>query len=160
MPSSSSVASTSPRSRARRKFGSRGIESSETNPNTTLRTFPARHSRPTSGPPKETTVRSVTLLRRTARTSDMGLRREPHPPMPMVMPSRSSAANSSWVRRLSATWLGGSAALGGLLQVGPPDLPPHVGQVQLEREALFEPVAPAHVGGVDAVQGLLGPPDD
>jgi hypothetical protein len=51
MPSSYSSASTAPLSLARRKLGSSGMESSETNPNTTFLTFPAAHSRPTSGPP-------------------------------------------------------------------------------------------------------------
>ena len=36
-----------------------------------------------------------------ARTMDMGLRREPQPPIPIVIPSRSSATTSSSVRRLS-----------------------------------------------------------
>ena len=38
-----------------------------------------------------------------AATSDMGLRREPQPPMPMVMPLSSCATTSSSVIRLSAT---------------------------------------------------------
>ena len=38
-----------------------------------------------------------------ARTMLIGLRREPHPPIPMVMPSRSSATTSSSVIRLSVT---------------------------------------------------------
>ena len=37
-----------------------------------------------------------------ARTIDIGLRREPQPPIPMVMPSSSSATTSSSVMRLSA----------------------------------------------------------
>ena len=37
-----------------------------------------------------------------ARTTAMGLRREPQPPMPMVMPERSSPTMSSTVVRLSA----------------------------------------------------------
>ena len=40
-----------PHFRAARKCGSSGIESSETKPYTTLRTFPEAHSSPTSGPP-------------------------------------------------------------------------------------------------------------
>jgi hypothetical protein len=36
-----------------------------------------------------------------ARTSDIGLRRDPQPPMPTVIPSRSSAISSSSVKRLS-----------------------------------------------------------
>jgi probable F420-dependent oxidoreductase len=39
-----------------------------------------------------------------ARTTDIGLRRDPHPPIPIVMPSRSSATTSSSVHRLSATF--------------------------------------------------------
>ena len=38
-----------------------------------------------------------------ARTSDIGLRRDPQPPMPMVMPLLSSATTSSSVMRLSGT---------------------------------------------------------
>ena len=37
-----------------------------------------------------------------ARTTAMGLRREPQPPMPIVMPERSSPTMSSTVMRLSA----------------------------------------------------------
>ena len=40
-----------------------------------------------------------------ARTMLIGLRREPQPPMPMVMPSRSSATTSSSDMRLSVTML-------------------------------------------------------
>ena len=40
-----------------------------------------------------------------ARTMLIGLRREPHPPIPIVMPSRSSATTSSSVIRLSTTVL-------------------------------------------------------
>ena len=36
-----------------------------------------------------------------ARTTAMGLRREPQPPMPIVMPERSSPTMSSMVVRLS-----------------------------------------------------------
>ncbi len=38
-----------------------------------------------------------------ARTNDIGLRREPHPPMPMVIPDESSPMTSAWVICLSAT---------------------------------------------------------
>ena len=38
-----------------------------------------------------------------ARTTAMGLRRDPQPPMPMVMPERSSPTMSSMVVRLSPT---------------------------------------------------------
>ena len=50
MPSSSSVSSTVPAWRARRKFGSRGIESSDANPVTTRLACPDATSSPTSGP--------------------------------------------------------------------------------------------------------------
>src|SRR5689334_14186931 len=56
---------------------------------------------PTSGPPKLTIVRSRSGERRIARTSDIGLRREPQPPMPMVMPSPSRATTSASLIRLS-----------------------------------------------------------
>ena len=39
-----------------------------------------------------------------ARTSAIGLRRGPQPPMPMVMPSWSSATTSSMVIRLSRVY--------------------------------------------------------
>src|SRR5205807_9392276 len=90
-----------------------------------------------------------------ARTSDMGLRREPHPPMPTVIPSASSATTSSSVVRLSATL---SAAA--LVDERLPGLVGDVRQVELEGEALLEAVAALHVDGVDAVQRLLGPTDD
>lgn len=41
---------------------------------------------PTSGLPYETTVRSVTSDRSSALTRAIGLRRDPQPPMPRVMP--------------------------------------------------------------------------
>jgi hypothetical protein len=47
-------------------------------------------------------VRSRKLERAIARTRDMGLRRDPQPPIPMVMPGRSRATTSSSVIRLSA----------------------------------------------------------
>src|SRR5205823_14027308 len=97
-------------------------------------------------------VRSFTSERRMARTSDMGLRREPHPPMPTVIPSVSSATTSSSVVRLSATL---SAAA--LVDERLPGLVGDVRQVELEGEALLEAVAALHVHGVDAVQRLLGP---
>ncbi len=40
--------------------------------------------------------------RRRARTRDIGLRREPQPPIPIVIPERSSDTTSSSVMRLSA----------------------------------------------------------
>ena len=47
--------------------------------------------------------RSQRSLRRMARTSDIGFRRDPQPPMPSVIPLRSSPMTSSSVIRLSAT---------------------------------------------------------
>ena len=51
MPSSYSSTSMAPDSRAARKWGSSGMESSVTKLNTTLRTRPAAQRIPTSGPP-------------------------------------------------------------------------------------------------------------
>ena len=96
-----------------------------------------------------------------ARTSDIGLRREPQPPMPMVMPSRSSATTSSSVhalvghrhrstcRRRSRFSTKASRA-----SSATPD------EVELEGEALLEAVAALHVDRVDAVERLLGGADD
>ena len=42
-------------------------------------------------------VRFLSGDRRMARTSAMGLRRDPQPPIPIVIPSRSSATTSSGV---------------------------------------------------------------
>src|SRR3954470_18494089 len=152
IPSSSSSASTAPACRALRKCGSSAIESSDTNAKTTLRTLPVAHSRPTSGPPYDTNVRSRNDDRAIARTNAIGLRRDPQPPMPSVMPSRSSPTTSSIVIRLSGIRL--------LPLVTPLDervarLVARAGEVELEREPLLEPVGPAHVDGVDAVERLL-----
>src|SRR5205807_10268700 len=81
---------------------------------------------------------------------DIGLRREPQPPMPIVIPSRSSATTSFSVVRLSAIRL---------LHEGVPGFVALAGEVELEREALLEAVAALHVDGVDAVQRLLGGPN-
>src|SRR5690349_24487175 len=64
---------------------------------------PAAASMPMSGPPYETTVRSVTGERSSARTRAIGLRREPQPPMPRVMPLCSRDTTSSAVIVLSLT---------------------------------------------------------
>src|ERR1700681_3306855 len=48
-------------------------------------------------------VRLRTGERRRARTNAMGLRRDPHPPTPTVMPSCIEATTSSIVTRLSGT---------------------------------------------------------
>src|SRR3954451_20513159 len=77
----------------------------------------------------------------------MGLRREPQPPMPIVIPSRSSAATSPSVVRLSAIRL---------LHEGVASLVALARKVELEGEALLEAVAALHVDGVDAVQRFLG----
>ena len=55
--------------------------------------------------PRRTTRRSdpSRSLCAMARTTLIGLRRDPHPPMPMVMPSRSSATTSASVISLSLT---------------------------------------------------------
>ena len=45
-------------------------------------------------------MRSFRSVRSSARTSDIGLRRLPQPPMPMVMPSSSAATASSSVMSL------------------------------------------------------------
>src|SRR5437764_10862647 len=82
----------------------------------------------------------------------IGLRREPHPPMPIVIPSRSSATTSASVVLLSATSVR-------LLDEGVPSPVALAGQVELEGEALLEAVAALHVDGVDAVERLLGRPD-
>ena len=92
-----------------------------------------------------------------ARTAAIGLRREPQPPMPMVMPLRSSPTSSSRVSRLSAmsvlpvgavrsvgvvTSVPSSGGVGvALLDEGRPLLVGHAGHVQLVGEALLEPVA-------------------
>src|SRR3954452_13853331 len=168
IPSSSSSASTAPACRALRKCGSSAIESSDTNAKTTLRTLPVAHSRPTSGPPYDTNGRSRNDDRAIARTNAIGFwrapprtpptcsGRDPPPPMPSVMPSRSSPTTSSIVIRLSGIRL--------LPLVTPLDervarLVTRPGQVELEREPLLEPVGPAHVDRVDPVQRLLRRPD-
>src|SRR5438094_5951689 len=82
---------------------------------------------------------------------DIGLRLEPHPPMPTVIPSRSSSTTSASVVRLSAI---------GLADEGIARPVALARQVQLEGEALLEPVAALDVNRVDAVERLLGRPDD
>src|SRR5581483_9057134 len=94
-------------------------------------------------------VRSLRSERRISLTTDMGLRRLPHPPNPIVIPSRSSATTSASVRRLSILLLHERVAR----------LVALTGQVELEREALLEAVAALDVDGVDPVERLLGGPD-
>src|SRR3954471_12125951 len=125
--------------------------SSDTNPKTSRRIFPAAASNPTSAPPYVTTVRSRKEDARIARTSAMGFRREPQPPIPMVIPSDSSATTSAGVIRLSRiprpVHEGGPGFVGG------------ADQVQLERETLLVAVTAVDVLRVDAVDRLLRPAD-
>src|SRR5437879_4941185 len=99
-------------------------------------------------------VRSRTGDRRISLISAMGLRREPQPPMPTVMPSRSSPTTSASDIRLSVM------TRVPLLHERLAGLVAHTRQVELEGEALFVPVAALHVDRVDAVQRLLGGADD
>src|SRR5579884_4411838 len=104
-----------------------------------------------------------------ARTSDIGLRRLPQPPMPTVIPSASWATTSSSESLLSVLTAAlrcrcsrAALASGGrrpLLDEGVACLVPLAQQVELEREALLEAVGPLHVHGIDAVERLLGGPD-
>src|SRR5436190_18954325 len=109
-----------------------------------------------SGPPYETTVRSRSGERRISRTIDMGLRREPQPPMPMVMPSRNWATTSSSVSVLSGTKASLRELGVALVDERVARLVGHARQVELEGEALLEAVAALHVDGVDAVERFLG----
>src|SRR5438309_1858728 len=89
----------------------------------------------------------------------MGLRRDPHPPMPMVIPSRSSETTSASVVRLSNV----IQPARGRLTLVHERLPVAVAltpQVELEGEALLEAVAALDVDGIDAVERLLGRPND
>src|SRR5271157_4406709 len=95
-----------------------------------------------------------------ARTTAMGLRREPHPPIPMVMPERSSPTMASTVVRLSAITCSFRGVGVALLDEGGPLLVGHTAHVQLVGEPLFEAVAALHVDRVDPVERLLGPADD
>src|SRR5882672_10357383 len=149
MPSSSSIASIVPPCRAALKCGSSAMVSRETKAYTTFLTLPAAQRRPTSGPPHATTVRSFTDERRIALTTDIGLRREPQPPIPIVMPSRISDTISSSVTRLSATL--SFEIRFPLLDKGPSRLIGHVGVVQLEGEALLHAVALAGIDRLDEV---------
>src|SRR5437870_1927824 len=161
MPSSYSVTSIEPAWRAARKCGSIGFESSVTNPKTACFTLPVAHRMPTSGPPYETTVRSFSDDRAIARTSDMGFRREPHPPIPIVMPSESDAMTSSWVRRLSVLTCRRSffESCVPLVDEGLARFIRNAGQVQLVSEPLLEAIRLLHVDGIDPVQRFLGAPD-
>ena len=98
-------------------------------------------------------MRSFSGERRIARTSAIGLRRDPHPPIPIVIPSRSSATISSGVTPCFPSARAACRRRPARASV------PGAGQVQLEGEALLVPVGPLHVDRVDAVQRLLGQPD-
>src|SRR5215469_1346740 len=98
----------------------------------------------------------------------MGLRRDPQPPMPIVMPDRSSPTTSAMVMT-APDWPSPSAAPPspgrGSVTTGSIDerLPGPVGdpgQVQLEGKALLVAVGAAHINRLDTVQRLLGQPDD
>ena len=106
-------------------------------------------------------VRSLEVERRIARTSDIGLRRLAPP----------ADADGHAVAQLGDDLVLGHAlvAIGArrlvavrsrLLHERVAVLVGHAGQVQLEREALLEAVAALHVPRVDAVERLLGRPDD
>src|SRR5262245_33750565 len=93
----------------------------------------------------------------------MGLRREPQPPMPMVMPRRGSAATASSVLRLSVMSRGGCRSF--RVGVAPfhervAQLVGDAGKVELEGETLLEPVGAFDVPKVDAVEALLRGTDD
>ena len=86
---------SAPAWRAGRKCGSSGIRSSETKPKHQLPDL-ARGAEQADVRVRRTTttVRSRSGERRISRTSAIGFRRAPQPPMPIVMPSRSSATTS------------------------------------------------------------------
>src|SRR4051794_22235499 len=73
--------------------------------------------------------------------------------MPIVMPSRSSPTTSSMVALLSVIVF---LPLLALVDECVPRLVTRTGEVELEGEPLLEPVGPAHVDRVDAVERLLG----
>src|SRR4051812_15306528 len=96
-----------------------------------------------------------------ARTMLIGLRREPQPPIPMVMPSRSSATTSSSVIRLSTTLLLLLGSVGvALLDERVAQLVGDAREIELEGEPLLEPVRALDVPQIDAVEALLGRPHD
>src|ERR1700741_977600 len=97
-----------------------------------------------------------------ARTKAMGLRREPQPPMPIVMPLRNCATASSSVVRLSGIMRRSSSSLRPPQAGGTPSassrlwllhkrvavLVGNPGEVELERKALLHTVTrvdPLHV---------------
>src|SRR5580693_6358835 len=97
-------------------------------------------------------VRSVRPEAAIARTSAIGLRREPKPPIPIVMPDRSSPATCSGVSTSTGTSVP--------VHEGLPRLVRDSGQVELEGESLLVAIRPPDVHRFDAVQRLLGQPQD
>nr|BFE78655.1 hypothetical protein GCM10020093_012560 [Planobispora longispora] len=85
------------------------------------------------------------------------MRREPQPPIPIVVPLSSEPTISSTVVTFDAACATGITPLGDE-GVAVPVARAH--QVELEGEALLETVAAVDVDRVDAVQRLLGAPDD
>ena len=85
------------------------------------------------------------------------MRRDPQPPMPIVMPL--SIADDGFVE--------GGPLVGHALLLDPLAVPDervavficHAGQVQFERKALLHPVTGVHLLHIDEIQGLLGGPD-
>src|SRR5689334_18174079 len=77
--------------------------------------------------------------------------------MPIVMPSRSSPTTSSIVERLSG--IGLLLPLLATVDERIACLVACAGEVELEGEALLEPVGASYVDRVDAVERLLGRPD-
>src|SRR5215468_1366762 len=86
-----------------------------------------------------------------ARTRAIGLRRDPQPPIPIVMPERSSPATSPAL--MTVTWSPMPVDERLACRVG------DAGEVELEGESLLVPVGALDVDGVDAVERLLGQPD-
>src|ERR1700733_1977664 len=95
-----------------------------------------------------------------ARITAIGFRREAPPPLPTVMPERSSPTMSSTVVRLSDIRPSLRGVGVALLDEGGPLLVGHAAHVKLVGEALLVAIAALDVDGVDAVEGLLGPADD
>src|SRR3954453_16263220 len=91
-----------------------------------------------------------------ARTMLIGLRRDPPPPMPIVMPSRSSATTSSTDMRLWLTLLLLRSVGVALVDERVAELIRHAGQVELEGEPLLEAIGTLDVPEVDAVEALFG----
>src|SRR4051794_33753927 len=87
---------------------------------------------------------------------DIGLRRLPQPPIPIVIPDSSSATTSSSVQRLSVIGpLSSTRIRVSLVDEGVAMLVGHTRQVQFEREALLEAIAAFHIPQVDAVERFL-----